>query len=170
MNLVKFGTDMGAPVTTSIDDVDLQVAVLETNLDGLDRAIVDWYRTVAKTTAIDQFVAGWDGERKAVRAFIHQWRTRGFAWIRDNIIPGRPYPGPILKGAWNYYDQARTHQENVRKWRLGWQKVSGQTLTTPEGTSEPPPEAGSGANVLVYGLLAVAGVYGASRLIEAVKK
>jgi hypothetical protein len=172
LSLVSIGASVGAPITTTTDDVDVQVNVLSTNLDNLDRAITDWYTAVRdkKNKKFDQFAAGWDHYRQSARNFIYQWRTQGLAFLKAKLTPGARYPGPWLKLAWNYYDNARAHQENVRKWRLAWNKLSGEAEVTPEGGGQPPPEPKGAGSVILYGALALGGVFAASKLIEAVKK
>ena len=142
---------LGAPITTTTDDVDVMVNVLKNNLDNLDNEITGWYGSVDHTPDIDKFAAGWDGFRKEVRAFIYQWQTQGTSYIKAKLTPGGPDPGPFLKLAWQYYDNAKAYIDQNRQWRDRYTQISGNTPVTPDFQAPSHnPEAGSPESYLQW--------------------
>lgn len=124
---------LGAPITTTTDDATVMVNVLKTNVANLDAAITPWYNQVQHTPPFDEFYTGWTNFKGQVAKLVHEWETTGFSYIAEKFNPfSDAQPGPFVKLAWNYYDNAKSYLDQNRQWRDKWVALSGRQPNTPD--------------------------------------
>ena len=120
---------MGAPFTTTTEDVDVKLSALLVDTNNLNDDITKrWYPKEKDTPEVKPFVNAWMKWRDETYKFIKSWKSFK------------------IKLAWNYYDNAVERMRELASWRKKWEQLSGKEATGP--ASVPPGDTGDNGNRL----------------------
>lgn len=114
---------LGAPLTTSTDDVEERLRSLTVDTNNLNQDISFWFRQHASESQAKRFADAWSRWRDETYAFIRSWKEGSFK----------------LKLAWNYVDRAEERMRELTEWRKRWESISHEQATAPASIAPPPP-------------------------------
>lgn len=115
---------LGASWTTSTDDVEDRLRSLTIDVNNLNTDITQfWFPKHKNEPAAQKFVSAWVQWRDGAYKLIKSWRE---GWALE------------VKLAWNYMDNANEKLTELAEWRRRWERLSGESATSP--STLPPPK------------------------------